>query len=76
MAYLLYPKENTNYIFRDHYSREIKPIHKDLIDLFHTISKTIGDGAQFHIIPQASSSKQESAKPRLRFALCLRFDII
>ncbi|MBE9530092.1 MAG: DUF882 domain-containing protein [Proteobacteria bacterium] len=39
-----------NYIFRDHYSGEIKPIHKDLIDFLHTISKTIGDGAQFHII--------------------------
>ena len=39
-----------NYIFRDHYSGEIKPIHKDLIDFLHTISKTIGHGVQFHII--------------------------
>lgn len=39
-----------NYIFRDHYSGEIKPIHKDLIDFLHTISKTIGHDVQFHII--------------------------
>jgi uncharacterized protein YcbK (DUF882 family) len=39
-----------NYIFRDHYSEEIKPIHKDLIDFLHTISKTIGNGVQFHIL--------------------------
>ena len=39
-----------SYIFRDHYSGEIKPIHKDLIDFLHTISKTVGDGVQFHII--------------------------
>ena len=39
-----------NYIFRDHYSGKIKPIHKDLIDFLHTISKTIGHGVQFHII--------------------------
>ena len=39
-----------NYIFRDHYSGEIKPIHKDLIDFFYSISKTIGHGVQFHIV--------------------------
>ena len=39
-----------SYIFRDHYSGKIKPIHKDLIDFLHTISDTIGDGVQFHII--------------------------
>ena len=39
-----------NYIFRDHYTGEIKPIHKDLIDFLHTISKAVGDGVQFHII--------------------------
>ena len=39
-----------SYIFRDHYSGEIKPIHKDLIDFLHTISKTVGDEVQFHII--------------------------
>jgi len=39
-----------NYIFRDHYSGKIKPIHKDLMDFLHIISKTIGHGVQFHII--------------------------
>ena len=39
-----------SYIFRDHHSGEIKPIHKDLIDFLNTISKTVGDGIQFHII--------------------------
>ena len=39
-----------NYIFRDHYSGEIKSIHKDLIDFLYTISKAIGHSVPFHII--------------------------
>ncbi|MGB6009992.1 MAG: DUF882 domain-containing protein [Desulfobacterales bacterium] len=39
-----------NYIFRDHYSGKVKPIHKDLLDLLHAVSMTIGDGAQLHIV--------------------------
>ncbi|MDH3566321.1 MAG: DUF882 domain-containing protein [Desulfobacteraceae bacterium] len=39
-----------NYIFRDHYSGKVNPIHKDLLDLLHAVSMTIGDGAQLHIV--------------------------
>jgi uncharacterized protein YcbK (DUF882 family) len=39
-----------NYILRDHYSGKIRPIHKDLIDFLHTISRIMGEGVQFHII--------------------------
>jgi len=39
-----------NYIFRDHYSGKVKPIHKDLIDFLHGISKTIGHDVPFHIV--------------------------
>jgi len=39
-----------DYILRDHYSDKIKPIHKELLNLLHAISITIGDGARFHIL--------------------------
>jgi len=39
-----------DYILRDHYSHKIKPIHKELLDLLHAISVTIGEDPQFHII--------------------------
>jgi uncharacterized protein YcbK (DUF882 family) len=42
--------KKVDYILRDHYSHKIKPIHKDLIDLLHAVSITIGDGPQFHVI--------------------------
>lgn len=48
--YQFHALKKINYIFRDHYSGKIKPIHKDLLDLLHAISMTLGDGAQFHII--------------------------
>ena len=46
-----------NYIFRDHYSGEIKSIHKDLIDFLYTISKAIGHSVPFHIISGYRSPK-------------------
>jgi uncharacterized protein YcbK (DUF882 family) len=46
-----------NHIFRDHYSGEVKPIHKDLIDFLHTISKTIGHDVPFHIVSGYRSPK-------------------
>jgi uncharacterized protein YcbK (DUF882 family) len=39
-----------DYILRDHYSHKTRPIHKELLDLLHAISVTIGEGPQFHII--------------------------
>jgi uncharacterized protein YcbK (DUF882 family) len=48
--YQLNALRKINYIFRDHYSGEIKPIHKDLMDFLYIISKTIGHGVQFHVI--------------------------
>ncbi|MGD9082363.1 MAG: DUF882 domain-containing protein [Desulfobacterales bacterium] len=66
-----------NYIFRDHYSGEIKPIHKDLIDFLHTISKTIGDGVQFHIIsgyrsPETNAMLRKKTKAVAKNSLHMR----
>ncbi len=46
-----------DYILRDHYSGKIMSIHRDLLDLLHAISNTIGDGARFHIISGYRSSE-------------------
>jgi uncharacterized protein YcbK (DUF882 family) len=39
-----------NYIFRDHRTEEIKPIHKGLLNLLHSISMTLDRPTRLHII--------------------------
>ena len=46
-----------NNILRDYRTGEIKPIHKSLLDLLHSISMTLDNQPQFHIISGYRSLK-------------------
>ena len=39
-----------DHILRDHRTEEIKPIHKGLLNLLHSISMTLDQPARFHIV--------------------------
>ena len=46
-----------NYILRDHRTQEIKPIHKGLLELLHSISAKVGSSNRIHIISGYRSPK-------------------
>ncbi len=55
--YHLQALKKINYILRDHRTEEIKPIHRGLLDLLHSISMILNNQAQFHIISGYRSPK-------------------
>lgn len=56
-----------NYILRDHRTEEIKPIHKGLLNLLHSISNTLDRPTRFHIIsgyrsPETNAELRKKSK--------------
>jgi uncharacterized protein YcbK (DUF882 family) len=66
-----------NYILRDHRTEEIKPIHKDLLNLLHSISMTLERPTPIHIIsgyrsPETNAELRKKSKSVVKNSLHMK----
>lgn len=73
--------DKINYILRDHYTGEIKPIHRDLLDLLYALTDKLGNGTQYHVIsgyrsPQTNAMLCRRSKGVARHSLHMKGEAI
>ena len=70
-----------NYIFRDHRTDEIKPIHKDLLNLLHSISMTLEGQIRIHIVsgyrsPETNAELRKKSKDVVKNSLHVKGEAV
>ncbi len=66
-----------NYIFRDHRTQEVRPIHKDLLNLLHSISLALDRPTRIHIVsgyrsPETNAKLSKKSKNVVRNSLHMK----